>query len=283
MKKAFTILVGIVAAVAASAQTIPTLLIPTDAESLALAGATVALEPAAKGDIEATYGMWAPKTAANNIVGLDAYFHVSDKFALMVDGSYFMDKPYNTMTAQGGLGNTFTPHEMLFGLGGAFKATENVSVAIKAKMFMSTIASDYSGNAFGADVAVKYGTDAFSVALAACNLGSSLTYGSSKTSVPMPMMAKLGGMYTNSGFTVNGEVDYMFCGALMAGLGAEYMIQDLVALRAGYHYGDKEKALASYFALGMGVRVYGVKLDLTYLLASKTLGNTLMFGLGYAF
>ena len=78
-------------------------------------------------------------------------------------------------------------------------------------------------------------------------------------------------------------MDYLFSGALMAGLGLEYCIVDIVSVRAGYHYGDAAKALPSFASVGLGVKFAGVHLDAAFLLASKTLGNTLMIGLGYSF
>ena len=69
----------------------------------------------------------------------------------------------------------------------------------------------------------------------------------------------------------------------MAGLGLEYGIADIAFVRAGYHYGDAAKALPSYASLGLGAQFAGVSLDLAFLTASESLGNTLLFGLGYSF
>ena len=86
-----------------------------------------------------------------------------------------------------------------------------------------------------------------------------------------------------SGLTVGAEVDYLFTGGLMAGLGVEYTIVDIVSLRGGFHYGDPAKAVPMYASVGLGVKFAGVHLDAAFLTASQTLGNTLMIGLGYAF
>ena len=79
------------------------------------------------------------------------------------------------------------------------------------------------------------------------------------------------------------EADYLFNGGMMAGLGAEYCIADIAFLRAGYHYGDPANALASYASLGLGEVFSGFSIDLAFLTASETLGNTFMMGLGYSF
>ena len=126
-----------------------------------------------------------------------------------------------------------------------------------------------------------YAKDAFSAALGVCNVGSALSYGGE--SYALPMFAKAGAAYSASGFTASAEVDYLFSGALMAGVGAEYCIVDIVSLRAGFHYGDAAKAIPTYASVGLGVKFAGVHLDAAYLLASKALGNTLTVSLGYAF
>ena len=100
---------------------------------------------------------------------------------------------------------------------------------------------------------------------------------------PVSMAAVSGGVRPVSGLTIGAEVDYLFQGGLMAGLGVEYTIVDIVSLRGGFHYGDAAKAVPMYASLGLGVKFAGVHLDAAFLLASKTLGNTLMFGLGYSF
>ena len=97
------------------------------------------------------------------------------------------------------------------------------------------------------------------------------------------MAAVSGGVRPVAGLTVGAEVDYLFSGALMAGLGVEYTIVDIVSLRGGFHYGDAAKAIPMYASLGLGVKFAGVHLDFSYLLASQTLGNSLLFGLGYSF
>ena len=45
----------------------------------------------------------------------------------------------------------------------------------------------------------------------------------------------------------------------------------------------RRRILPTYASLGLGLQYAGIHLDVTFLTASKTLGNTLLFGLGYAF
>lgn len=50
--------------------------------------------------------------------------------------------------------------------------------------------------------------------------------------------------------------------------GAEYWYNRIVALRAGYHWGDVEKGNSNYFTFGCGLQYYHLHADFSYLLAS---------------
>lgn len=52
--------------------------------------------------------------------------------------------------------------------------------------------------------------------------------------------------------------------------GAEYWFDRLVALRAGYHWGDVEKGNSDYFTVGCGAHYQFVNLDFSYLIASDS-------------
>ena len=81
---------------------------------------------------------------------------------------------------------------------------------------------------------------------------------------------------------VNVDADYFFSGWFAAAFGASYTFNDLVSFRAGYRYGGKSP-IPSYASVGAGVKFAGVKLDLSYLLGSEVMNNTLAVGLGYSF
>ena len=70
---------------------------------------------------------------------------------------------------------------------------------------------------------------------------------------------------------------------MMAGVGLEYGIADIVFLRGGFHYGDAVKAIPTHASLGLGLKYAGVHLDVAFLTASKAVGNSLMASLGFAF
>ena len=284
MKRLFFIasLILSIAAPASFAQSGSALLIPSDARALSMGG--VSLRPTAdKLDVKAYYGSWAPKTAANTVVGGEVFFRASERFALSVEGRTFLDKPYEISSAQGMVKGEFRPSDLIVGLGASYAVTDFLSIDLKARMLSSSIGEKAKGNAFCGDLRVGYEQEKFSVGLSGRNLGSKLSY-DGKNAYALPMLAALdGSVRPVDGLTIAAEADYLFSGALMAGLGVEYTIAEIVSLRGGFHYGDAAKAIPTYASLGLGVQFAGVHLDAAFLLASKTLGNSLMVGLGYSF
>ena len=284
-------------ALSASAQALSSLLIPSAPEYAAMGGASVALEAgafAAENNaaamslsddsfaVAAGYGLWAPETAGSQLMGLGAFARVGERVGIGLSGRYTMEKPMNISSAAGGILGTFTPSEFGANLAVSVKVIDGLSVGVTGKFVRSSIGEELSGSAFGADVSVAWRKDGLSAGAAVCNLGSKLKYGDSSYS--MPMLVKAGAAYSaDFGLTASVEADYLFSGAFAAGLGLEYNLFDIGFLRAGYHYGDKNQGLASFASLGAGVQFAGVELSAAWLTASPTLGNSLLFSLGYSF
>ena len=281
MKKILSVLIFLTGCITAFAQSVPALLIPADARSLAMGGVS-SVVAAEHLDVRAAYSSWAPSTAANTIAGLDVYIPLAGKFSVFVGGNMFMDKPYSEYDSQGALKGEFTPKDLIVSLGGEYRVNTALSFGLKGRFISSSLAKEANGTAFCADLFVAYRTESFDAALSMCNLGTGIDYGKGSYSLPALVKA-FGGYRIAKGLTAALELDYLFNGAFMAGAGAEYWIADIVALRAGYHYGDRTKALPSFASLGVGAKFAGVSINATYLAASPTLGNTLMIGLGYNF
>ena len=266
---------------AALAQAVPTLLIPADARSLAQGGIAQPKD-ASTLDVQLFYGIWAPNGADNSVFGGDAFARVSERVALSVESRFFAHKPYDVTSPQGQVTSRFTPGDYIVGTGVSVDFTEAFGATLKARFVSSATATDARGGAFCADLSVDYkGAIAFASA-GVRNLGSQISYGGGSYALPA-MAAVSGGARPADGLTICAELDYLFTGGLMAGLGVEYTIADIVSLRGGFHYGDAAKAVPTYASLGLGVQFAGVHIDAAFLTASQTLGNTLMFGLGYNF
>ncbi len=297
MKKIIsTLILSAAAVIAASAQSMPSLLIPTDPVSASVAGSGIAREAtsAAVADnasamsfssktfaVGASYGMWAPEAADSKLANVGAYYKLGSKFALGLSGTYVIDHQTNITNANGFVTGTYSPKDIVARVGASYLITDRLSVGVTAKMLHSAIAPELSGKAFGGDVSLSYRAGSLSAAAAVCNLGTAITYG--HESYSMPMLAKAGAAYTIAGLCVSAEADYLFEGAFAAALGAEYSLKELLYIRCGYHYGSKDKGMPSFASAGLGVKFAGFSVNAAYLLASETLGGSLMIGLGYSF
>jgi len=277
---------------ALSGQSLGFLNIRSDAATAGMAGVSVGLQADAyapennlaaaalatnKMDIGAGYTLWMPSLSKNGILSASGYFKLTERLAVGADFKNFSSPAYSITSDEGRSTSEFTPKEFSFGAGASFKIIDGLAAGLHLKMASSSLAKDTKASAFGADISLKYEKDALQLGLAADNIGGKIKYGDS--AYPMPLCIRGGGAYTVQGFTAGVEADYLD-GGIMAGAGLQYAIKDIAFVRAGYHYGG---AIPSYASLGLGVKFAGIHADFYYLLASKTLNNTLGFGLGYSF
>ncbi|MCR5351782.1 MAG: PorV/PorQ family protein [Bacteroidales bacterium] len=299
MKKIFIVLAASILGVSSlQAQSVNFLNIPSDPASLAMAGAAVARPADAyalennmagaalapyKMDVAVGYAQWQPKVAGIQLLSGAGMYRISPKIAVGLLYKSFAYPAYDIISNDGRVRDSFKPSEMALAAGFAYAFTEGLSAGLTLRLLNSTLAADAKASAFGADLSLQYRQEGLRAGLAVCNIGTPVKYQSEAEAYTQPMLAKLGAAYSIAGFTASAEADYLFSGALMAGLGLEYCFADIVSLRGGFHYGDAAKAIPTYASLGLGVKFAGVHLDAAFLTASKTLGNTLMFSLGYAF
>ena len=295
MKRFFLLTVlSVCLPVLCSAQAV-NMLIPSDARTAGFAAAGAALDADAfvsarnvsaaalserSGSFGLAYDKWAPSSSSIGIVGFGGYYKFG-KLAVALDGRYLNEKPYDIISNVSKVIGTYKPKDMMAGLGLAYGVSETLSIGFAGRFFSSDIAEKVKGSAFCADVNATFRKDGLAAMAGVSNLGSKINYGGS--SYALPALAKAGAAYSISGFTASAEADYLFSGAFMAGLGLEYCFADIASLRAGYHYGDAAKALPSFASLGLGLQYSGFSLDFAFLTASETLGNTVLFGLGYSF
>lgn len=72
---------------------------------------------------------------------------------------------------------------------------------------------------------------------------------------------------------------------LQAGIGAEYNFLKYGVVRAGYHFGDKDKGAGNYGTLGCGINFWPIRADFSYALADKDcfMRRTWQLGVGIVF
>ena len=280
MRRILSILACLCAAVSLHAQAVPALLVPTDSRSLAMGGVALPYR-AATLDAGAFYGLWAPGTASNTVLGLDAFFRIG-KFSFTAEGVDFLDVPYNAYSEPQGSRGSFKPYDLILSVGGAYDITDFLSAGLKFRSITSALAENAAGSIFCFDIMAMYSGKNWGVSLSGRNIGGRINYGGGDYALPA-LISVDGNWSPLAQLTIAGQASWLFSGALMAGAGAEYTFADIVSVRAGFHYGDAAKALPTFASIGLGAQLYGVKLDATYLFPFGNVGNSFVIRAGYSF
>lgn len=286
-------------AVTSYSQVMPSLLISSDPSALGGGGACVSSNANAFAiennmasvslsenhlDAAFSFGMWQPSTLNDKFIGVGASGKIGDRLGLGLSVE-ILNQPAYTITNSVGvspqIGASFKPTEMNFALGTSYKIIECLSAGIVLRLATSSLAESAKCTAFATDISLFYSNKNLNAGLAVCNLGTKAKYGNNSYSLPGLVKAGVG--YSIIGITVNGELDYMFCNALMASVSAAYWYKTYAGLKIGYHYGNNTKAIPSYASVGLGACVKGIHLDCAYLFGNKALKNTFCVGLGYSF
>lgn len=218
--------------------------------------------------------MWQPGSSvlSSSDINASVAYRIGDKLA--VSAAVALDN--------GAKIDDFAPSDAMIDLGLGFKVVDFLSVGANLRFLNSSIAQDYSKTAFSADVLAVAKFSSLRAAAGVRSLGTpvkSAEGGSFKlpSSVTAGVMYDLG--FGSSSIGLGADLDYFLYGAVAASAGAQYCWNDMVSLRAGYHYGG---VVADFASVGAGVRFSGVNVDLTYL-AGGALANTVMLAVGYSF
>lgn len=301
IKKLMTVVLLMAATTLMNAQVLPSLLINQDPATMAIGSAGVATEAGAfalenntaamsfaenKLYVQASSAMWQPNISDNMIygVGLMSRFN---KLGLGLDLKLLQMPAYSGVTGGGSdiRDSKFVPDELNVALGASYAILDCLSAGVTLRFINSSLAPEVSGNAFGADIGLYFKKNSLSAGLSVNNLGTKINY--SEKGYSQPALVKAGAAYDlgfgSSDLAFSAQIDYLFAGGLMAGAGCEYSFNDMVFARAGYHYGNGAKVIPSYASAGIGLNLWGVNLDFTYLFGSKTLTNSMALSLGYTF
>lgn len=267
--------------------------IPENPTALSLGGATLGNSIEAgllKGktiDAGASYLMWSPSFVNEKFVNAGASFKLGSSLALGLDATYGMNEPYEVFGESGLANGTFTPADIKVGLSAAYMISPAISVGVGLKILNSKASNSVTYSSIALDALAAWKKDGLTVVGGIRNLGSGVT-SKDGTKYALPSSVALGADYCLAfgeafNLGLEADLDYYFAGALGIAAAAQLDWKEHVFARAGYHMGGEGAPLPSFASAGFGVKFFGVHLDATYLLASETLGGTMMFGLGYSF
>lgn len=273
-----------------------------DAKTLATGGASVASEAnafsfwnnaAAAGQSSKTmsaaaaFGLFQPNTNSSQIYALSGFGRIGKRWSVTAGGKMQRYSSYDIADENGIFTGSFTPSEMSIGAGVGFNALPCLTVSAAFNYIRSDIGAPQVANAFAADLGVFFSYDALRAGLSASNLGTSINYGGADYSLPMHV--DLGAGYTlgKGSHKLSADIQagyYVSDSFLSAKGGLSYLFKDLLRLSGGYCW-NSVSAIPSYATLGAGLSIFGVSLDIAYVMAAKDnpMANTLMFNLGYSF
>lgn len=305
MRRSLIYIIAILMPVIAQAQALPFVAADYSAPALSKAGA-VATETsstafAAFGNVAAVpfsdhiadfllgYTLWQPSSAVSNVISAGGAYNVKDRFGVALGMTYGMHPGYEIFSETGGSSKgMFTPADIQFKAGLSWRFLSFLSVGANLGFASSTLAEGVSYGAFISDIFLFSEFSDFKAALGVSGLGSSVVSASGASfSLPSALTIGLGydkDIAQKHSVGVAVDVDYYFAGHFTAAVGADYTYDDMVSLKAGYRYGGNS-VLPSYASLGLGGKIYGVALDLAYILPGKDspMSNTLSISLGYSF
>lgn len=245
-------------------------------------------------DAELSYQGWAPSSPTKSSpisVGVAYNF---GKVGVSLGGSYIGYAAYDIYDEGGNMTGSYSPTDMQINAGVGFLLGKSVSAGVNARYLSSrfSAAAEDAYSSFGVDVfvagAVAMSGSVFNYTVGVANLGSGIKDASGK-SYPLPTSVSgavsfRAELAPKNFLRANADVDYFFSSSSVSGaLGVEYSYADMLFVRGGYHYATQGCVIPSFASIGIGGKLYGVKVNAAYLLANEVIGGTLCLGIGYTF
>lgn len=263
--------------------------LPTDPAELGMGGVSD-VSSATKLNASAGYMLYSTSCASASYMTAHAEYWLKDKIGISFGALYGTCDEYEMFNPGGLSTGYFTPVQMKFDAGVEYAVLDILSAGVKLKYLGETLASEAKYGAFAADVYVTanvaFSSNSFIFGrLGVANIGTKVKSVSGVGySLPSSALVAAGymGDFGNSRLIVIAQTDYFFCNTLAISVGTSYTFNDFVSLRAGYHIGDRT-VIPSFASAGLGLHVFGIKLDFAYLFASDVMKNTMSVSLGYAF
>ncbi len=240
-----------------------------------------------KFDAGLSYQSWAPDGTKSTNINFGMSTKLGEKFALTAGFVMQNAEEYDITDESGNPDGTYKPKDMQLNFGLAYKFSDKLGAGATFKYLSQDNAPGSKLSAPAFDVFLLYKVSDFNVAAGISTFGGSVKDEAGK-SFDIPSSATVGGNWnktfnTKHNIEASVDADYYFSGNFTAALGAQYTFNDLVSVRAGYHYGSDDCVLPAYATIGCGVRHKfgntGFGFDVAYILGSETLQNTLTLGI----
>lgn len=239
-------------------------------------------------DAAVSFQHWSPDVAKASHINAGAAFKISPRIGVSLGYAMQRGSAYDIFDEQGIPGGRFTPSEQLFAMGVGFGLGERLSIGANVRYALQQLnATDrYSGISGDLFLACQVLTG-LRLTAGVSTLGTKVI-ARDETSYGQPASFKAGAegilrLNEANSLTILADADYCFAGGISAAAGLQYAWKDILFLRGGYRLADKRCVIPGHAALGLGVQLSGIRLELSWLTASPALRNSLSAGVGYRF
>lgn len=248
-----------------------------------------AMLPFTQGKLDAgvAYQRWAPETALSNNIQAGVAFKVLPRLAFSAGYALNMGTPFANLGEFGEeLGTTVKPMSHLVALGVGVGLGQKWSVGVNLRYAIDKGIDSHSG--FSGDLSLAWQPlTSLRVSAGVATLGTPLA-SEDGNKYQQPASGRLGvnwGLVLAEDHAIDlmASGDVFFSGKVSGALGVQYGWRKMVFARCGYRLASEGCALPSHLGLGLGACFHGFRLDVSYLTASKYIGDTLAVGLGYNF
>ena len=241
------------------------------------------------GSVSTSYGSWLPSTLDKTVVAGAGFVKMGKRSVISFGYNNFLNKDIIISDEFGNRVSYFTPKEYVFGAGFSYLIGNNLSISTNLKFISSDLGGSSVGTAVAGDLSFFYKKNHLNLGVKLSNLGTAIDYGNGPYKLPENL--RIGGAmekdFSERSLVIfTAEAGVLFeQSAFTAGVGIEYSHNNSLFLRTGAHYGDKTKSTPPYFSLGAGVLLFGINLDIAYLIAENDspLSNSFSVAVGWSF
>ena len=184
---------------------------------------------------------------------------------------------------------SYKTHDLAASLGVAYRVAQRLSIGLNARYAVQSLSADISKKGFSADLGLMYlPLDNLSFTAGVSTLGTKVK-SEDGTAYSQPSMAYAGAWYSQPIGDFNADAslsaEFGFAGDISAAAAIGFHLPgDIFHINAAYRYATKNSVLPSRLALGVGTKLYGFTLDLTYnMMPAGKSAHCFSVGVGYAF
>ena len=231
---------------------------------------------------------WAPSLSWSMHAGVGIAWKISPRLGLSAGYAWQGGPASDELDAFGQPAGSFYPQDHLAAVGLGIGLGERFSVGANVRYALQKVTEKDRYAGFSGDFFAMYEPNGrLRLTAGVSTLGPRLR-ASNGVFFRQPASAKAGAIWSVP-FTdahilsLTADADYYFSGKYSAAAGVEYAWNSTVFVRGGYRHASPGCVIPSHLGLGFGIQFSGFHLDISYLTASPSLGNTFSAGLGYRF